>query len=73
MPVEQWKYKDGMGDGGEHIGPYAEDFQAATGKGDGATIPVVDAIGVTMKAVQELNQKVDKIAGKKHMMAGGIA
>jgi len=73
MPVEQWKYKDGMGDGGEHIGPYAEDFQAATGKGDGATIPVVDAIGVTMKAVQELNQKVDKIAGKKNAMAGGIA
>jgi len=73
MPVEQWKYKDGMGDSGEHIGPYAEDFQAATGKGDGATIPVVDAIGVTMKAVQELNQKVDKIAGKKNVMAGGIA
>lgn len=61
MPVEQWKYKDGAGDGGEHIGAYAEDFQKATGKGDGKSIPVVDAIGVTMGAVQELSAKVDKL------------
>ena len=73
MPVEQWKYKDGVADGGEHIGPYAEDFQAATGKGDGQSIPLQDAIGVTMKAVQELNQKVDKLAGKKNALAEGIA
>lgn len=73
MPVEQWKYKEGIEDGGEHIGPYAEDFHQATGKGDGKSIPVQDAIGVTMKAVQELSHKVDKLAGKKHVMAGGIA
>lgn len=80
MPVEQWKYKDGIADGGEHIGPYAEDFQAATGKGDGKSIPVVDAIGVTMKAVQELNDnmkdissKVEVLSRKKNAMAGGIA
>lgn len=73
MPVEQWKYKDGVEDGGEHIGPYAEDFHKATGKGDGKSIPVQDAIGVTMKAVQELSHKVDKLAGKKNPMAGGLA
>ncbi|HLV15989.1 MAG TPA: tail fiber domain-containing protein [Pseudomonas sp.] len=73
MPVEKWKYKDGVADSGEHIGPYAEDFQAATGVGDGTMIPFQDAIGVTMKAVQELNQKVDKLAGKKHALAGGLA
>lgn len=73
MPVEKWKYKDGVADSGEHIGPYAEDFKEATGAGDGTMIPFQDAIGVTMKAVQELNQKVDKIAGKKNVMAGGIA
>lgn len=73
MPVEQWKYKDGVADGGEHIGPYAEDFQAATGKGDGQSIPLQDAIGVTMKAVQELSAKVDRMAGKKNALAEGIA
>lgn len=58
MPVETWQYKPGIEDGGKHIGPYAEDFQAATGKGDGKSIPVVDAIGVTLGAIRELDQKV---------------
>lgn len=65
MPVERWKYKDGISDGGEHIGPYAEDFQKATGAGDGKTINLVDGMGITMKAVQELSEKVDKLAGSK--------
>lgn len=68
MPVEQWDYKPGMGDGGSHVGPYAEDFKAATGKGDGSTIPVQDAIGVTMRAVQDLSRKVASI--EEHMGLG---
>ncbi len=63
LDVESWKYKDGVADGDHHIGPYAEDWQKATGTGDGKSIPVVDAIGVTMKAVQELNKKVDQMKG----------
>lgn len=66
MPVEEWTYEDGVADGGRHIGPYAEDFKAATGKGDGKSIPLVDAIGVTMGAVQELADKVDQIANTGH-------
>ena len=65
MPVEEWTYKPGAGDGGRHIGPYAQDFQKATGKGDGKSINVIDAIGVTMGAVQELADKVDKITSPK--------
>ncbi len=63
MPVEKWRYKEGVADGGaaEHTGPYAEDFQNATGHGDGTTIPIVDAIGVTMGAVQELSGQVDRL------------
>lgn len=67
MPVEQWDYKPGMGDGGRHVGPYAEDFKAATGKGDGKTIPVQDAIGVTMRAVQDLSREVTKIEDRLGM------
>lgn len=65
MPVGDWKYKDGISDGGHHVGPYAEDFKEATGKGDGKTINLMDAVGVTMGAVQELAKKVDKISGGK--------
>ncbi|MEO9629573.1 MAG: tail fiber domain-containing protein [Sulfitobacter sp.] len=65
MPVEKWKYKDGVADSGEHIGPYAEDFAKATGKGDGKTIDPISMMGVTLGAVQELDKKVDKLAKGK--------
>ena len=66
MPVEEWQYKPGVADGGarRHVGPYAEDFQAATGMGDGQQIEVQDALGVTMGALQELAGKVDRLARK---------
>lgn len=64
MPVEEWNYKEGEGRGSErHIGPYAEDFQRATGVGDGKTINVIDAIGVNMKATQELAKEVRALRG----------
>lgn len=62
MPVEEWTYKPGVADEGRHVGTYAQDFQASTGRGDGKTIPVQDAIGITMKAVQDLDAKVEKMA-----------
>jgi hypothetical protein len=67
MPVEEWQYKKGVADEGKHVGTYAQDFKAQTGKGDGKTIPVQDAIGVTMKAIQDLDSKVEKMnkRGKK--------
>lgn len=71
MPVEKWKYKDGVADGGEHVGPYAEDFQKATGLGDGQSINVVDAVGVNMGATKELAQQVDKLSTKIDKMSSG--
>lgn len=75
MPVEEWRYKKGVADEGRHIGPYAEDFAAATGTGDGQTIKVQDALGVTMGAVKELDEnvqdlsrKVDRALGVKEAM-----
>lgn len=62
LPVESWKYQPGISDGGTHVGPYAEDMQRVTGLGDGKSIKVQDAIGLTMKAVQDVNKKVDRIA-----------
>jgi hypothetical protein len=59
MPVKDWTYKDGAGDGGRHVGTMAQDFKAQTGFGDGRTINVIDAIGTVMGAVQELSKEVD--------------
>lgn len=61
VPIDSWEYKRGIADGGgkRHIGAMAQDWQRATGTGDGETIPIVDAIGVTMKAVKEIDEKVE--------------
>ncbi|GGE24338.1 hypothetical protein GCM10011345_32880 [Gemmobacter megaterium] len=61
MPVEKWTYNEGAGDGGTHVGPYAEDFAAATGKGDGTAIDPITMMGVTMGAVRQLDAKVEKL------------
>lgn len=61
LRVEKWDYKPGVADEGKHIGPYAEEFKEEFGIGDGKTIKYQDAIGVTMKAVQDLSEKVDKL------------
>jgi hypothetical protein len=40
----------------------AQDFKRVTGLGDGRSISVIDAIGVTMGAVKELAEKIDTLA-----------
>ena len=64
LPVERWKYKKGVADEGEHIGPYAEDFRELFGVGDGETINVIDALGVCLKAIQELSAKVNDLESR---------
>jgi hypothetical protein len=56
--VEKWSYK---GDKQEHIGPYAEEFNDTfeTGISGRDRINLVDALGVTLGAVKELNEKVE--------------
>lgn len=63
LPIESWKYKPGIADGGDqtHIGTYAEDFTKATGQGDGKTIDISSAIGITMGAIKDLDAKVSKL------------
>ena len=70
LRVEKWQYKPGEGDGGEHIGPYAEEFTAKTGLGDGKGISIIDALGVNMGATKELSAQVDELAAKVDQIAG---
>lgn len=72
MPVEEWQYREGSGEdpSPRHIGTYAQDFQKATGAGDGRSIHVGDALGLTMKAIQDLDGKVERIAETVEAMTG---
>jgi len=69
MPVEEWTYKPGKGDGGRHVGTYAQDFKRETGMGDGKTINVIDAIGTAMGAIKELAAKVDNMGKGRRVMS----
>ena len=61
LPVTEWNYKTDS-KAVLHIGPMAQDFQAAFGLDgtDDKHISVVDEGGVALAAIQGLNQKLDE-------------
>lgn len=64
LDVEEWNYKKGIEDEGRHIGPYADDFKREFGIGDGIGIKHQDAMGVMMKAIQDLDAKVQRLGNR---------
>jgi len=57
LPVSQWRFKEDPGPW--HLGPMAQDFQAAFDLGaDDKHIATVDADGVVLAAIQALNQEL---------------
>ena len=64
-PVRTWRYRPEIDPHQElHIGPYAEDFQRATGLGDGKTINLIDACGIALGCIQELDRDVRSMSDR---------
>ncbi len=62
LPIEAWRYKEGLGLTTEpHVGTYAEDFQETFGLGDGKTLNLMDTTGVLMASVKSLDKKVKRL------------
>jgi len=61
VPIGTWRYDERFADRNRHIGPMAEHFRDAFGVGDGITLSPVDVMGVTLKAMQELAEKIDRL------------
>jgi endosialidase-like protein len=61
LPMTEWNYKQDSS-GVQHIGPMAQDFQAAFGLNgeDDKHISLVDEGGVALAAIQGLNQKIEQ-------------
>ena len=58
LPVRKWRYTNEVA-GVKHLGPTAQDFQAAFGLGmDDKAIGTIDADGVALAAIQGLNHKL---------------
>lgn len=76
LPVESWKYKQGVADEGEHVGAYAEDVQRKFGDKaapGGKAIDVISMHGITLSAVKGLSKQVDKLEKKvANIAARGI-
>lgn len=61
LPVATWRYRWESA-GVRHLGPMAQDWHAAFGLGRGdTTIPIVDAHGVLVVAVQALHRQVSEL------------
>ncbi|MGW5051362.1 tail fiber domain-containing protein [Actinokineospora sp. NPDC004072] len=61
LPISTWRYQ-WEPEGTRHLGPMAQDWQQVFGlSADGRTIPLVDAIGVLLTAVQALARRVAEL------------
>jgi hypothetical protein len=64
LPVSEWRYRH-EGEEVRHLGPMAQDFQAAFGLGDSEReIQIVDALGVCMAAIQALAEQVARLEAR---------
>ena len=71
LPVDRWRYKSETGLSQQlHIGPYAEDFKASFGVGDGVTINTTDALGVCLAAIKALTARVASLEAELRERSG---
>lgn len=74
IPVEAWKYKDGVSDSGEHVGPYAEDVNREfgdTAAPGGKVLDVMTMNGLTLSAVKNLADRMDRVERKSGLQRKG--
>lgn len=67
VPVEDWKYKDGVADSGRHTGPYAEDMNDQFGDDvapGGMGLDMVSVSGKHHAAIRALGKDLAKIKGQ---------
>jgi hypothetical protein len=61
LPVSNWNYKKGKGDGGNHTGPMAQDVRKGLGDKTapgGKVIDMISLAGHTINAIKELDKRV---------------
>lgn len=67
MPVSNWDYKTGKGDGGNHTGPMAQDVQKGLGNSvapGGKMIDMISMAGHQINAIKELDKRLAKVENR---------
>jgi hypothetical protein len=74
LPISEWSYHREIEAGGvRHIGPMAQDFQAAFGIGPSDRhINPLDASGVSLAAIQALNENLTELERENRELEGTI-
>jgi len=79
VAVKDWKYKDGVDDGGQHTGPIAEDMQAAMGDEvapGGVGLDLISVSGkhhAAIRALSKRGKKLEKRIDRLERRAAGLA
>jgi hypothetical protein len=75
LPVDRWRYKPEFFAGivGEHIGTYAEDFNAAFDLEGGDKIQLIDMVGVLLAGIQGLAEQNRKQAQKLQQLERSLS
>jgi len=70
LPIYEWSFQDDR-TGQRHIGPVSEDFHAAfpLGGDDTKHLTVTDVAGVTLAALQALNERMDRLEAENRKLA----
>ena len=64
-PVSSWRYQDGQGDGGAHVGPMAQNVRKTMGETaapGGKQIDLISMNGISMAAIAALDKKVGRLS-----------
>ncbi|MBA9005841.1 tail fiber domain-containing protein [Thermomonospora cellulosilytica] len=70
LPISTWRYQ-WEPEHVRHLGPMAQDWHAAFGLGDtDTTIPLVDAHGVALVAIQALHRRVTDLEQQLAALTG---
>jgi uncharacterized small protein (DUF1192 family) len=73
LPIQSWRYLTDR-DGVRHVGPTAEAFRHAFGLGmNGSTISMVDADGISLLAVQALEQRTNQLREENAALRAKLA
>lgn len=59
LDISEWRYLTEP-EGTWHIGPVAEEFQAAFGLSDGKTLNMIDTTGISFAAIKALKRELDE-------------
>jgi uncharacterized small protein (DUF1192 family) len=63
VKIKLWRYRAEIDPTGAlHVGPMADEWARVMGVGNGATIDMIDGLGIALRCIQELDAHVAQLS-----------